>query len=522
MKDEEKDMRYQAHRGVASDAPENTMAAYRLAVLQGYDVIELDPDFTKDGVCVLFHDKSLSRTARSAEGKLLPPERTLRETSYAELMTLDVGLSHSPKYRGEKVPTLKEALAFAGEQGILIKLDNRMEKFSEEECKTYFSIIEESGAKVAFTCKTTAFAEKVIARFPDAEIHYDGEVTEETVAYLKGKLRNNPYTVWLYHASATEEMCDMIHRYADLGLWIISTEEQLARAQALGADIIETPGELKPPRPFAGWVDCHVHTKYSHDSTCEPMAHCAEAAVRGLSGICITDHCDLEYAYKMDVVTPIVESVREASQCGENCGGKPAVYTGVEFSEAMWDTDTYQAMISATAYDCVLGSIHAAKYKEYTVPYSHIDFSAMAEEDVRGYLHAYFGEMKEMMLQCDMDVLTHLTCPLRYIVGKFGVTVDMSEYEAEIGEILQIAVERHLALEINTSGIGSFYGEYIPYESILRAFRDKGGYLITLASDAHTADRVGNGFAEASAMLKRIGFRNAYYYKQRMPIPYAL
>ena len=127
-----------------------------------------------------------------------------------------------------------------------------------------------------------------------------------------------------------------------------------------------------------------------------------------------------------------------------------------------------------------------------------------------------------MMLRCDMDVLTHLTCPLRYIVGKYGLRVDMTEYEAEIDEILQIAVSRHLALEINTSGIGSFYGEYMPYESILRAFRDKGGYLITLASDAHTADRVGNGFAEAAAMLKQIGFRNAYYYKQRMPIPYTL
>ena len=127
-----------------------------------------------------------------------------------------------------------------------------------------------------------------------------------------------------------------------------------------------------------------------------------------------------------------------------------------------------------------------------------------------------------MMERCDMDVLTHLTCPLRYIVGKYNLTVDMTEYEDEIGEILSLAVDKHYALEINTSGIGSFYGEYMPHESILRKFREKGGYLITLASDAHTADRVGNGFAEAAQMLKSIGFTNAYYYKQRMPIPYAL
>lgn len=515
-------MRYQAHRGVASEAPENTMAAYRLAVQQGYDVIELDPDFTADGVCVLFHDKSLVRTCRTADGAPVSAEKLLCDTTFAELQTLDAGLSHSPKYRGERVPTLRETLAFAREQGILIKLDNRMEYFTEEECEVYFSIIEESGARVAFTCKTTAFAEKVIARFPNAEIHYDGEVTEETVAYLKGKLRNNPYTVWLYHAAATEEICQMIHRYADLGLWIISTEEELVRAKELGADIIETPGELKPPYSHSGWVDCHIHTKYSHDSTCEPLAHCASAAEKGLRGICVTDHCDLEYAYKEDVITPIVASVQEAEACREKYMDSFSVFTGVEIGEAIWDMDANDKLISATAYDCILGSVHAVKYKDYTVPYSHIDFSAMTAEDVRGYLHAYFGEMNEMAEKCDMDVLTHLTCPLRYIVGKYGLSVDMTAYEQAIDDILRIIVERHIALEINTSGIGSFYGEYMPYESILRKYRELGGYLITLASDAHTADRVGNGFEEAAQMLKNIGFTNAYYYKKRMPIPYAL
>lgn len=47
--------RLQAHRGVSTDAPENTMAAFREAVKQGYDTIEFDPKFTKDGVCVILH-----------------------------------------------------------------------------------------------------------------------------------------------------------------------------------------------------------------------------------------------------------------------------------------------------------------------------------------------------------------------------------------------------------------------------------------------------------------------------------
>ena len=47
----------QAHRGVSTDAPENTMAAFREAVRQGYEIIEFDPKFTKDNICVVLHDK---------------------------------------------------------------------------------------------------------------------------------------------------------------------------------------------------------------------------------------------------------------------------------------------------------------------------------------------------------------------------------------------------------------------------------------------------------------------------------
>ena len=46
----------QAHRGVSTDCPENTMAAFREAVSQGYDVIEFDPKFTRDGEIVVLHD----------------------------------------------------------------------------------------------------------------------------------------------------------------------------------------------------------------------------------------------------------------------------------------------------------------------------------------------------------------------------------------------------------------------------------------------------------------------------------
>ena len=51
-----------AHRGFSSDAPENTFAAFDLALESGFDNIELDAQLTADGVPVVIHDSTLDRT----------------------------------------------------------------------------------------------------------------------------------------------------------------------------------------------------------------------------------------------------------------------------------------------------------------------------------------------------------------------------------------------------------------------------------------------------------------------------
>ena len=61
----------QAHKGVASECPENTMSAFRCAAVQGYDVIELDLEYTSDEKIVVMHDSYLNRTARNADGSEL-------------------------------------------------------------------------------------------------------------------------------------------------------------------------------------------------------------------------------------------------------------------------------------------------------------------------------------------------------------------------------------------------------------------------------------------------------------------
>ena len=94
-----------AHRGASHDAPENTLAAFRLAWEQNADAIEGDFYVTKDQQIVCIHD---NKTKRTAPGQI---ELTVAGATLEELQRLDVGSWKGPRFKGEHIPTLKEVLA---------------------------------------------------------------------------------------------------------------------------------------------------------------------------------------------------------------------------------------------------------------------------------------------------------------------------------------------------------------------------------------------------------------------------
>ncbi|MBI4340170.1 MAG: glycerophosphodiester phosphodiesterase [Chloroflexi bacterium] len=106
-----------AHRGASGEAPENTMAAFRLAVEQGTDVVELDVHMTSDGYPVVIHDDLLSRTTSGAG--------LVRQASLAEIRRLDAGAWFGGRFAGERVPTLEEVVAWAkGRVALAIEIKN--------------------------------------------------------------------------------------------------------------------------------------------------------------------------------------------------------------------------------------------------------------------------------------------------------------------------------------------------------------------------------------------------------------
>ena len=103
--------RLAAHRGAASQAPENSLAAIRLAFERGADGVEVDVRLSADRVPVLCHDEETRRVAGVA--------RRVAEQTAAELAALDLG-------GGERIPTLRDALA-AVPDGKILWLDLKVE-----------------------------------------------------------------------------------------------------------------------------------------------------------------------------------------------------------------------------------------------------------------------------------------------------------------------------------------------------------------------------------------------------------
>ncbi len=114
-----------AHRGSSGAAPENTLAAVRLAVQQRSDVVENDIQRTRDGALVILHDTSLARTTDVEEKFPARSPWNVADFTLAEVRTLDAGSWFAPEFTGARVPTLAEwGQAVGRRTGMLLEVKN--------------------------------------------------------------------------------------------------------------------------------------------------------------------------------------------------------------------------------------------------------------------------------------------------------------------------------------------------------------------------------------------------------------
>ena len=256
-----KKVRFQAHRGVCSEFPENTLIAYQAAVDQGYDIIEMDCKFTKDDVCIMFHDKTVNRTARLNGESFGPDPIPVGKFSYAQFLEMDLGVWKGEQFRGEKVITLTQALEFVAGQSIACKIDNVWETFPPHQRKILLDICQKANLseRLGITCARLETLKEALEALPEAQVHWDGDNDTATLDAVSALVRgrkltvwvcyDNPISAWFKGRRATREICDQVRAYGEVGLWLLVEHSEGIRAiEEFGADVIETNGQLKPIR----------------------------------------------------------------------------------------------------------------------------------------------------------------------------------------------------------------------------------------------------------------------------------
>lgn len=264
-------------------------------------------------------------------------------------------------------------------------------------------------------------------------------------------------------------------------------------------------------------VDSHNHTVCSHDARSLIEELCQSAIDKGLEGIVISDHCDILEDNTGNSFDHIYRSVEDAHRMADSLGGRLTVLAGVEMGESVWNLKAAR-FTDRMELDVILSSVHCVRYKDMWQSFSTIDFSAWSHEELDRYMVQYFKDMKEMVENADMDVLTHLNNPIKYMNIKYGHRVSLAPYMEQVEDILKTVIKRKIALELNTAQVGSPLKLLMPERDVLTLYKGLGGDRVTVGSDSHRVGDVGRYFDYALGVLKDCGFNSYVYYKNRRPV----
>ncbi len=218
-----------AHRGGASYAPENTMAALKKSVEYGVGYAEIDVQLSQDGVAVLFHDTSARRIAGV--------KKNICDMTYEQLCQLDVGKYFRSEFEGERIPTLEEAIAYCSGKinlNIELKENRRFEKIADQ----VVSIIEKYNfaGQCVVTSMNYDYLRQVKAQNPDIRTGY---IVKMAVGDLEAMEDVDFFSI--KYSYATEEMMNAIHTSGkEVHVWTVNSRNAVRRMRAIYADNIIT------------------------------------------------------------------------------------------------------------------------------------------------------------------------------------------------------------------------------------------------------------------------------------------
>ena len=259
-------------------------------------------------------------------------------------------------------------------------------------------------------------------------------------------------------------------------------------------------------------TDCHTHSLCSPDGSA-PLTVMARAAQdAGMDELYLTDHCDLlSMDGKLDLSFQWGPIEKQLALARPAFAGTLPIKMGLELGEAWEDPAAAAKIVSHPELDFVIGSVHNRGRASGGIDFYYVNYDS--DETCYAALDDYFSCMETLVeLDC-YDVLGHVIYPLRYMNERDGNHVTLDRYLERIRAILCRAAAKGKGIEVNTCR-GRNIADWKP---ILALYKDCGGTLITLGSDAHRPEDVGRGIQAAAELVKEMGFDSIAVYERRQP-----
>lgn len=257
-------------------------------------------------------------------------------------------------------------------------------------------------------------------------------------------------------------------------------------------------------------ADFHMHTKFSTDACCSPEEMIRGAIEKGLNTICITDHMDKDYNEEGTQFVFCPEKYFSVlKELQEKYRSQIDVRIGVEMGLQPHLKTFINDYVNKYSFDFVIGSVHLIDGKD---PHQENEMKASALYE-KGF---------EEILECvnknmNFDVLGHMDYVVRYGKEK-EKSYFYKKYADLIDEILRFLIVQGKGIELNTAGFKYGLTFAHPHPNILKRYKELGGEIITIGSDAHKPEHIAYDFDRGKEILKCYGFKYYTEFKGRKPI----
>ncbi len=257
------------------------------------------------------------------------------------------------------------------------------------------------------------------------------------------------------------------------------------------------------------YADYHMHTHYSPDSDASMEDMIRQAIKLGLSEIAFTDHVDY------DGYTPAIDFdayIKELKQHQKKYALQIQLTFGVEIGLGAQVADDIEALISAHDFDFVIGSSHGVNGTD--LYYGDYFENKTKEDAYTTYFLAMLENINRIKSFC---VYGHFD-----FISRYGTYPDNAlvyeEFKDVIDPVLVRLVELGKGIEINTSGFRYHLNQTYPQLDIVKRYKQLGGEIITIGSDAHRPENIAERFDVAMDMLATAGFDYITLFRKQKPV----